>query len=487
MLSALVVFSLSFTASLGAQLPPMGMHTWYVQRPGWPTSEALVLEQFDRIATNGWQAAGYNLVVIDDAWQGSRDTNGVLQADPAVFPHGMRWLVEHAHSRGFKLGIYTEPTATTAAGRLGSEGHLEQDARTFAELGFDFIKFDMGLLNELYVRPERDTAAFAAALQAANWKGHLHLGLGLAPFGPWVLRYAQSWRGSYGVPPYSYESPGLGVDVAHPMSFGAKIQVLRNWDRMMEPAEHYGPGKWASMDACPTWFAHSEPAGFRFCLSLFSMGGVDMFCGSFPVSYDLPFPLSKPLATGEYLRINQDPLCAPPAMVQSANRTGIYGSLVGWEVWKRPLGQGEGHWQAVLVLNRSETGLATIALNWNALGYPAGTPLWFVNLETGACDLVTEKEVTIPPFSTAMFKVGRSESVNPFQPRIVRWQRLPGNELSLAAASLPGRESVLHAASSLAVPVSWTPVATNTADLGGTVYFTDTVGGPSRFYRLETR
>ncbi len=150
----------------------MGMHTWYLERP---TSERLVLAQFDRMTTNGWKEAGYNLVVIDDTWQGTRNASGVLLPNPDTFPHGIAWLAAQAHLRGMKLGIYTEPTLKTAAGKMGSEGHLAQDAETFVEWGLDFIKFDMGLVPEgqLRWRPEADTAKFAQALQRRGVEGAL--------------------------------------------------------------------------------------------------------------------------------------------------------------------------------------------------------------------------------------------------------------------------------------------------------------------------
>ena len=46
------------------------------------------------------------------------------------------------HARGLKLGIYEDVGTKTCAGYPGTEGHMETDAKTFAEWGVDFLKFD---------------------------------------------------------------------------------------------------------------------------------------------------------------------------------------------------------------------------------------------------------------------------------------------------------------------------------------------------------
>eukprot|EP01052_Picozoa_sp_SAG31_P006900 SAG31_NODE_323_length_17713_cov_12.065834_12_plen_92_part_00 len=48
-------------------------------------------------------------VNIDDCWQNrTRDADGKLQADRDRFPHGIKWLSNYMHTRGLKLGIYTD-------------------------------------------------------------------------------------------------------------------------------------------------------------------------------------------------------------------------------------------------------------------------------------------------------------------------------------------------------------------------------------------
>jgi alpha-galactosidase len=51
-------------------------------------------------------------------------------------------LTAYIHAHGLKAGIYSSPGPTTCAGYAASYEHEEQDARLFAEWGFDFLKYD---------------------------------------------------------------------------------------------------------------------------------------------------------------------------------------------------------------------------------------------------------------------------------------------------------------------------------------------------------
>jgi alpha-galactosidase len=46
------------------------------------------------------------------------------------------------HGKGLKAGIYISPGPLTCGGFAGSYGHEAQDAKTFADWGFDFLKYD---------------------------------------------------------------------------------------------------------------------------------------------------------------------------------------------------------------------------------------------------------------------------------------------------------------------------------------------------------
>ena len=91
-----------------ARTPPRGWLAWGRFRcqvrcdldPANCISEKLFREMADTMAAEGWVAAGYTYLNIDDCWQAmQRDAAGELQADPARFPSGMAALAAYVHSK----------------------------------------------------------------------------------------------------------------------------------------------------------------------------------------------------------------------------------------------------------------------------------------------------------------------------------------------------------------------------------------------------
>ena len=54
----------------------------------------------------------------------------------------MKALCDYVHGKGLKTGIYSSPGPMTCAGFTASYEHEEQDARSYAEWGFDYLKYD---------------------------------------------------------------------------------------------------------------------------------------------------------------------------------------------------------------------------------------------------------------------------------------------------------------------------------------------------------
>lgn len=69
-----------------------------------------------------------------------RDKDGNVLSNKD-FPD-MKQLTSQIHSMGLKTGIYTSPGHVTCQNYIGSLYHEEQDARRFAEWGFDYLKYD---------------------------------------------------------------------------------------------------------------------------------------------------------------------------------------------------------------------------------------------------------------------------------------------------------------------------------------------------------
>ena len=133
-----------------ARTPPMGWNSWnkFASR----VDDASVRGIADAMAANGMKEAGYTYINIDDTWEGGRDAQGNIQTNKK-FPD-MKALADYVHSKGLKLGIYSSPGPNTCAGYEGTYGHEEQDARTYAAWGIDYLKYDWCGARNLYTDDE---------------------------------------------------------------------------------------------------------------------------------------------------------------------------------------------------------------------------------------------------------------------------------------------------------------------------------------------
>ena len=118
-----------------ADTPQMGWNSW--NRFMTEINEELIMATADAMVDLGLVDAGYVYLNLDDGWHGERDELGFITCDPVKFPHGMKALADYLHSKGMKLGIYSDAGNFTCAGYSGSRGHEYQDAITYASWGVD--------------------------------------------------------------------------------------------------------------------------------------------------------------------------------------------------------------------------------------------------------------------------------------------------------------------------------------------------------------
>jgi alpha-galactosidase len=142
-----------------ALTPPMGWNSWNVW--GCAVDAEKVKTAADWMVKSGLAAHGYAYINIDDCWEKGRDSGGEILTNEK-FPD-MKGLVDYVHSRGLKIGIYSSPGPKTCGNFEGSWKHEEQDARTYAKWGIDYLKYDWcsygavakGEGRESYVLPYR--------------------------------------------------------------------------------------------------------------------------------------------------------------------------------------------------------------------------------------------------------------------------------------------------------------------------------------------
>jgi alpha-galactosidase len=129
-----------------ARTPPMGWNSW--NHFAAAVDDKVVRETADAMVSSGMTAAGYTYVNIDDTWEAGRDPEGNIVPN-GKFPD-MKALADYVHSKGLKLGIYSSPGPLTCGGYEGSYGHEDQDARTYAKWGIDYLKYDWCSASRLY-------------------------------------------------------------------------------------------------------------------------------------------------------------------------------------------------------------------------------------------------------------------------------------------------------------------------------------------------
>ncbi len=133
-----------------ALTPPMGWNHWYAHYNR--VTDKMMREAADVMIRTGMADVGYQYVNIDDCWMNAPKHGDPLRVGPLrdakgnILPNkhfpDMKALCDYIHSKGLKAGIYTSPGPFTCAGFAGAYQHEEQDARQFADWGFDFLKYD---------------------------------------------------------------------------------------------------------------------------------------------------------------------------------------------------------------------------------------------------------------------------------------------------------------------------------------------------------
>lgn len=175
-----------------ALTPPMGWNSWNTFQTN--ISEKLVMETADMLVSSGMKDAGYIYLVLDDGWMAmERNSKGDLVPDPKKFPNGMKAVADYVHSKGLKFGLYNCAGTKTCAGYPGTHGYEYQDARFYASVEIDYLKFDWcsaeGLnAKEAYTTMSRalKTAGRPIIFSLCEWGGN-------KPW-EWATGIGQLWR-----------------------------------------------------------------------------------------------------------------------------------------------------------------------------------------------------------------------------------------------------------------------------------------------------
>ncbi|GAB3224572.1 hypothetical protein GCM10027423_60440 [Spirosoma arcticum] len=220
-----------------ALTPPMGWNSW--NKFGCNVDEKLIREVADALVSTGMKAAGYTYIKIDDCWHGDRDSLGFIHPNPQRFPSGMKALSDYIHSKGLKLGIYSDAGSQTCGGKPGSRGYEFQDAQTYAKWGVDYLKYDW--CNTEGLKAEGAYKTITAAIRKAGRP----MVLSICEWGndkPWVWgpNVGHLWRTTGDV----YNCFDCIKDHGSYKSWG----VMKILDKQDGLRKYAGPGHWNDPD-----------------------------------------------------------------------------------------------------------------------------------------------------------------------------------------------------------------------------------------------
>ncbi|MDE3097769.1 MAG: glycoside hydrolase family 27 protein [Chloroflexota bacterium] len=342
-----------------ARTPPMGWNSW--NHFGCDVSARLVREVADAMAANGMRDAGYAYVTIDDCWQVARDARGVLIADSARFPGGMKPLADYVHAKGLKFGIYTDAGRKTCQGRPGSYGHEALDARTFAGWGVDYVKVDWCWADGLDARTQY--ATMRDALLAAG-----------RPIVFSICEWGENRPWEWG--------PGTGN------LWRTTDDISDNWNSLlsnvnisMQFATAARPGAWNDPDMLEVGNGGMTRDEYRAHFSLWAMMAAPLIAGNdvrqLSDSTRRAGETRDILLNREVIAVDQDSIGRQAIVVQSPHPD--------LQVWARPLADGA---RAVLLFNRAPV-QTTIHADWRRVGIRTKTArvrdLW-AHKELGVLD-----------------------------------------------------------------------------------------------------
>ncbi|MFJ6838586.1 alpha-galactosidase D [Streptomyces sp. NPDC091209] len=278
-----------------AAKPYMGWSSWSMQSSKYPglnpdgdysyLTEANVLKQTDALAAK-LKNHGYDHVNIDAGWWMDKtwktgfDQYGRQTPDPVRFPHGMKSVADHIHSKGLKAGIYlpvglekeaygegktpiwNAPGCTTAdvvysdlrttngwdnAYKLNfdnpcAQKYIDSQAQQFADWGYDLLKLD-GVGPGSFKSGDNydnvpDVAAWQKAISATGRPIHLELSwsLDIGHAADWK-KYSNGWRIDTDVECY------CNTLVTWENS------VNDRWDDAPAWSRKAGPGGWNDLDS----------------------------------------------------------------------------------------------------------------------------------------------------------------------------------------------------------------------------------------------
>jgi len=407
-----------------ALTPPMGWNSWNTlcHRLTADSAKAAAKAMNDSgLADHGWA-----YVNLDDWWEmnnsklasvddrkkffgGREDVRGPARdASGKILPNrsfpDMRDLTDYIHSFGLKAGLYSSPGPRTCGQCEGSYRHELQDAESWAEWGFDYIKYDWCSYGEVFKdetgRKHTEPGLFEdLSIRESYVKPYRVMGECLRKLNRDIV--------------YSFCQYGM----AHVEAWGDKVggHCWRSWGDLKDTwpwmelalegrikAEHWKynrPGWWADPDMMIVGQQYSFGSDHQTFLtpneqythvSLWAMVGSPLLIGCDLTTMDA-FTKSL-LVNDEVIAVSQDRLGKTARRIRHTDAE---------SVWTRPLVKG---FTAVALVNRYPFA-REIKVSFDELGF--GGECWVKDLWTQKCEGKHSGfyVANVPPHATKLVKM----------------------------------------------------------------------------------
>jgi alpha-galactosidase len=366
-----------------ALTPPMGWNSWNCF--ACDVTDAKVRAAADAMVASGLINHGWTYINIDDCWEAGRDPEGNILSNQK-FPD-MKALTDYVHSKGLKIGLYSSPGRKTCAGYTASYEHEVQDARRYAEWGFDYLKYDWCSYGSIAPHPSpEDLKKPYNVMRAALDQFPRDIVFSLCQYGmgnvwEWGDQVGGNcWRTTGDITDTWSSMAGIGFGQAGHEQFA-------------------GPGHWNDPDMLVVgyvgWSANVRPTRLSPSEQYTHISLWCLLCSPLLIGCDMTkldeFTLGL-LTNDEVLEVSQDPLG------RQAARVAKDGSL---EVWAKDMEDGS---KVVGLFNRGEDEAKVVA-KWSDLGLTGkqtARDLW-QQKDLGSCS--DQFEAAVPRHGVVLVKL----------------------------------------------------------------------------------
>jgi alpha-galactosidase len=326
-----------------ALTPPMGWNSWNCFAN--EVSADKVKRAADAMVNSGLVNHGWTYINVDDFWENNRDSKdpslrGTFRDEAGnIVPNtrfgDMKSLADYVHGLGLKIGLYSSPGPWTCGGCVGSYGYEKQDAESYAQWGFDYLKYDWcsygNVINGL---PDNDPYT----VSSLSYNGGNDLKTAMKPFqvmGDYLRKQPRDIV--FSVCQYGMSDVWKWGDAVQGNCWRTTNDITDTWTSVKnialdqdKSAPYAQPGNWNDPDMLvvgQVGWGNPHPSKLKpdeqyLHISLWSLFSAPLLIGCDMEKLD-DFTLNL-LTNDEVIEINQDPLGKQATCVQELGDLRIY-------------------------------------------------------------------------------------------------------------------------------------------------------------------